>query len=95
MIAESGFDRNQVQMVFNALVEMGLLIRLEEDIAFNRDAYDQAIQMVKHYIAQHGAIQLGEFRDLLGTSRKYAMALLDSFDQQKVTKRVEDKRILY
>ena len=95
IMAENRFDKNQMQMVYNALIDMGYLVRLEEDIAFAKDAYNQAIQGVKEHIAQKGSIQLGEFRDLLGTSRKYAMALLDSFDQQKITKRVEDKRILY
>ncbi|MDF2890045.1 MAG: selB [Clostridia bacterium] len=95
ILAENKFDKNQMQMVYNALIDMSYLVRIEEDIAFDRDAYHQAIQMVKEHIAGKGSIQLGEFRDLLGTSRKYAMALLDSFDQQKITKRVEDKRILY
>jgi selenocysteine-specific elongation factor len=95
ILAVNKFDKNQTQMVYNALIDMGYLVRLDEDIAFIKDAYNQAIQAVKEHIKQNGSIQLGEFRDLLGTSRKYAMALLDSFDQQKITKRVEDKRILY
>jgi selenocysteine-specific elongation factor len=95
ILAENKFDKNQMQMVYQALIDMGYLVRLEEDIAFDKDAYNQAIQNVREHITQKGSIQLGEFRDLLGTSRKYAMALLDSFDQQKITKRVEDKRILY
>jgi selenocysteine-specific elongation factor len=95
ILGSSKFDKNQIQMVYNALINMGYLVRIEDDIAFVKDAYNQWIQSVKEHIAQNGSIQLGEFRDLLGTSRKYAMALLDNFDQQKITKRVEDKRILY
>lgn len=95
ILAETRYDKNQVQMVYNALIDMGYLIRLEEDIAFIKGAYDEAITLVKDYITQNGSIQLGQFRDLLGTSRKYAMALLDSFDQAKITKRIEDKRILF
>lgn len=95
ILVENKFDKNQIQMVYNALINMGYLVRLEDDIVFAKDAYNQAIQSVKKHIAEKGFIQLGEFRDLLGTSRKYAMALLDNFDQQKITKRVEDKRILY
>jgi selenocysteine-specific elongation factor len=95
ILGSSKFDKNQIQMVYNALINMGYLVRIEDDIAFVKDAYNQGIQSVKAHIVQNGSIQLGEFRDLLGTSRKYAMALLDNFDQQKITKRVEDKRILY
>lgn len=95
ILNEVKYDKNQVQMVYNALIDMGYLIRLEEDITFVQEAYNEAISLVKDYISKNGNIQLGQFRDLLGTSRKYAMALLDNFDQMKITKRVEDKRILY
>lgn len=95
ILEQNKFDKNQFQMVYNALISMGFLVRIEDDIVFAKDAYNQAIQSVKGYITDKGSIQLGEFRDLLGTSRKYAMSLLDSFDQQKITKRVDDKRILY
>jgi selenocysteine-specific elongation factor len=95
IIAEARYDKNQMQMVYNALIDMGYLVRLEEDLAFTKEAYNEAISLVKGYITENGSIQLGQFRDLLGTSRKYAMAMLDSFDQAKITKRVEDKRIIY
>lgn len=94
ILNENKYDKQQTQMVFSALVEMGYLIRLDEDIAFTKEAYEDAVQKLRTFIAENGSIQLGQFRDLLGTSRKYAMALLDSFDQQKLTKRIEDKRIL-
>lgn len=95
IVAEAKFEKNQLNMVYNALIDMDYLVKVEEDIAFVKEAYEEAVKLVREHIAQNGAITLGEFRDLLGTSRKYAMALLDSFDQQKITKRIEDKRILY
>ena len=42
----------------------------------------------------HGEISLGEFRDLCGTSRKYAVQLLEFMDKKKITKMVGDKRVL-
>lgn len=87
-------DKNQYQVVYNALLEMGELVKLDEDIAISRNAYDDALELLKKYIKENGSIQLGQFRDLLGTSRKYAMALLDYFDRNKVTKRIEDNRTL-
>jgi selenocysteine-specific elongation factor len=92
---EGRFDRTQMNRVFNALVDAGSIVRLDEDIAFHAPAYEEGAQRLKDFIKEKGSIQLGQYRDLLGTSRKYAMALLDSFDQKKLTKRVEDKRILY
>ncbi len=95
LITEKRYNEGQFKMVFDALLDSGMLVRVDEDIAFTKDAYDKAVEVVRTHIKDNGAITLAEFRDLLNTSRKYAMALLDSFDQAKITKRVEDKRILY
>lgn len=95
-IIEAGrFDKNQAQNVYNALIEIGLLIKVDEDIAFSKEAYSEAVNKVREYITANGSIQLGQFRDMLGTSRKYAMALLDYFDQNKITKRIGDNRVLF
>ena len=37
---------------------------------------------------------LAEFRDMTGSSRKYALPLLEYMDKQGITKRVEDYRVL-
>ena len=43
---------------------------------------------------QHGAITAADARDLLGTSRKYAIALLEHLDELRLTRRVGDRREL-
>ena len=39
------------------------------------------------------SLTLAQFRDHFGSSRKYAQAVLEYFDQQKVTRRVGDARV--
>ena len=90
-----GYDKNQISMVISALIDMGELVKLEEDILFHKDSYGDALEILKKHLIENKSIVLGQFRDLLGTSRKYAMALLDYFDQNKITKRIEDKRVLF
>ena len=46
------------------------------------------------FINKNASISVAEFRDLLNTNRKIALALLESFDGQGITKREENKRIL-
>ncbi|MEK7368475.1 MAG: SelB C-terminal domain-containing protein, partial [Planctomycetota bacterium] len=46
-------------------------------------------------IRERGSITAAEFRDLVGTSRKYVIPLLEYFDRIHLTKRVGDKRVLY
>ena len=52
------------------------------------------VSSVKEYINKNGNISVGDVRDLFQTSRKYALALVDYLDQQQVTRRVGDVRIL-
>jgi selenocysteine-specific elongation factor len=41
-----------------------------------------------------GAVTLAQMRDELGTSRKFAQALLEHFDSEKVTIRRGDEHVL-
>lgn len=84
----------ETEQVFNALIESGELVKVDQETVFSKTAYEGSINILKIHFEKNNSIQLGEFRDLLGTSRKYAMALLDYFDQQKITKRVQDIRVL-
>ena len=44
-------------------------------------------------LREKGEITVGEIRDLLQTSRKFALPLLEYFDREKITRRVGDKRL--
>ena len=37
---------------------------------------------------------MGKVRDMFDTSRKYALALMEYLDQQRITRRVGDDRVL-
>ena len=88
------YPEKSITQVYDMLIDNGELIRIDQDIVFSKPAYEDSVEILKSYCEINKSIQLGEFRDLLETSRKYAIALLDYFDQQKITKRIEDKRIL-
>jgi selenocysteine-specific elongation factor len=45
-------------------------------------------------LKSQGKITVAEVRDMLQTSRKYALALMEHLDEQKVTRRVGDERVL-
>ncbi|MEW9124056.1 MAG: selenocysteine-specific translation elongation factor [Thermotaleaceae bacterium] len=83
------------RQVFDALLENGQLIKIRDDILLHRLLYERSIEMIKSFILENGEITLSQFRDLVGTTRKYALPLLETFDQKKITKRIGEKRILY
>jgi selenocysteine-specific elongation factor len=43
----------------------------------------------------NGPLTVAGLRDLFGTSRRYALPLLGYLDEQKVTRRVGDERVLF
>jgi selenocysteine-specific elongation factor len=77
-----------------ALVETGQLARLSSDVLLMTETYNQLADWVKGYIAQHGSVNVGQVRDAFNTSRKYALALLEYLDDQRITKRTGDERVL-
>ena len=75
-----------------ALAEQGEIVRVAEGIVFARAAYDRMVAETLALIDEHGGVTLGQFRDALGTTRKYAQAVMEHLDARRVTRRVGDAR---
>jgi selenocysteine-specific elongation factor len=80
--------------LLNLLVSQKKVVKLSEDIVFSAAAYDQAVETLTNYLKAKGKVTVGEVRDMFGTSRKYALALLEYLDRIKLTRRVGDDRVL-
>ncbi|MCE7904322.1 MAG: selenocysteine-specific translation elongation factor [Anaerolineae bacterium CFX3] len=80
--------------VYNALIEMGELTAVSQEVVFRSKDYAAMTEKVKSSIAQNGQTTLAEVRDLLSTTRKYAQALLEHLDAVGVTVRDGDARRL-
>lgn len=72
-----------------------VLFKISEDCIIYKDCFDEARNLIVKQIRENGKISAAEARDILNTSRKYAVAVLEYFDSIKLTKRVEDYRTLY
>ncbi|HEY2006654.1 MAG TPA: SelB C-terminal domain-containing protein, partial [Solirubrobacteraceae bacterium] len=78
-----------------ALREAGSAIRVSRNLHYHRDALAQARERIIALAGRHGgAITLATLRDELGTSRKFAQALLEHFDSEKLTVRRGDEHVL-
>jgi selenocysteine-specific elongation factor len=80
--------------VYYALVDLGQLRQLNNDVVYTTDQYEKIIQQTTDFLRQKGTINAAQTRDLFNTSRKYAIALLEHLDEIKVTRRVGDNREL-
>ena len=80
--------------ILNFLLEKGRLVKVADGIVFSSEIFDEMLSGLRDYISQNDEITVGDFRDLYQTSRKYALAVLDYLDQQQITRRVGDARVL-
>ncbi len=76
------------------LVVDGRVVRVNDDTAFARSAYDDAVSRIRHHLVEHRTLTVAAARDVLGSSRRYVLPLLEWLDAQKITRRVGDDRIL-
>jgi selenocysteine-specific elongation factor len=80
--------------LLQVLVDQQKLVRLKGDLFYHRAILDDIEHQLRTYLEEKGEITAGEFRDLLHISRKYAIPLLEHFDNQRLTVRLGDKRVL-
>ena len=80
--------------VARALARNGDLVRLSDDIAFTRSAYDAALALVREMVTTDGSVTVATLRDRMGASRRPVLALLEYLDAQRITRRVGDQRVL-
>ncbi|HJQ82984.1 MAG TPA: selenocysteine-specific translation elongation factor [Candidatus Binatia bacterium] len=80
--------------VLGVLESEGRVVRIAPDMYWSRAAAEEATAIVAGHCRAHGEIVAGTFRDLIGASRKYAIAFLDWCDRTGVTVRVGDRRKL-
>ena len=64
-------------------------------MVFAASVYNEMVDRLTAYLKKQGKITLGEVRDMFHTSRKYAQALVEHLDGEKITRRVGDDRVLY
>ena len=89
-------DKKGFNQVFDALVKSGGAVLFADQIAFDGGFYKRALSIFEELAKKSDPCQvsLGQFRDALGTSRKFALAVLEYFDKRKITKQVGEFRVL-
>jgi selenocysteine-specific elongation factor len=68
-------------------------VRLEPDLAYAAPTFE-AMAARAVALAQQGPLSPATFRDATGTSRKYALAILEELDGRGVLRRTADGHVL-
>jgi len=95
-LAEKAGLRGEIKNeIFAWLLNNHKVVKISDEVIFHSKAFSDAQEIIGSYIKDNGSIQLAQTRDLLKTSRKYALPLLEYLDQVKFTRRKGDFRILF
>lgn len=70
----------------------GLLVRLDHDLAMTAAAVARAAELLRTTAQREGPLTTSRARQVLDTSRKYAVPLLEELDRRGVTRRQGDTR---
>ncbi|MCL2628652.1 MAG: selenocysteine-specific translation elongation factor [Oscillospiraceae bacterium] len=87
-------EKRDFEQVFESLVSGGELIKLTPSVFWHKEVYNTAVALIKAHFEKSETITLAECRDMLKTSRKYALAFLEHLDGKQVTHMQGDARKL-
>ncbi|MDM7999720.1 MAG: selenocysteine-specific translation elongation factor [Dehalococcoidia bacterium] len=80
--------------LLDVLIEQKQVVKVSDNVVFLSSAYKEMLDRIMSHLKSQGRITVAEVRDMFQTSRKYALALMEHLDEQKVTRRVGDERVL-
>jgi selenocysteine-specific elongation factor len=87
-------DRRLSPELVAYLEEQGKVVDVGDGVVFAAGAYQEMVERIVEHLKRERTITLAQVRDMFGTSRKYAQALLEYLDLRRVTRRVGDERVL-
>jgi selenocysteine-specific elongation factor len=87
-------DKVRAQKILYLLLREKTLIKVDDDIVFHRRAIDELRRRLAEYKISSSRITISQFKELAGVTRRYAMALLEYLDHERVTHRAGDERII-
>ncbi len=90
----AGGNAASLNDLFEVCIAEGYLVRIADDIYLHADVEAEMRRLLADKLAGGGGLTVAEIRDLLGTTRKYAVPLCEYLDRVGVTRREGDLRHL-
>ncbi len=85
-------EQTDCKQVVESMVTNGDLVMLTPQLCIHGKVYGDICRKTAGFMEEHEELTLAEFRDLLSTSRKYALAVLEYYDKNKILKKDGDIR---
>ena len=80
--------------ILGVLLKEGILIKVKEDLYFHSKSIEELKEKLISFLQKNGEVNTAQFKDMTGASRKYSIPLIEYFDQEQITVRVGDNRVL-
>jgi selenocysteine-specific elongation factor len=94
LAAQLGVEPAELRDVLAHLERAGALVRAPGELWFDRAHVDALRARVVAHLEAYGALDTGAYKELIGTSRKYAVPLMELFDAEHLTVRRGETRML-
>ncbi|HUO26746.1 MAG TPA: selenocysteine-specific translation elongation factor [Candidatus Aquilonibacter sp.] len=92
VIAGLKVDKFRAHKIVTLLLREKVLVKISDELVFHRSALEELRTKIAAYKSKSSKIDVGQFKELTGVSRKYAIPLLEYLDRERVTRRVGDVR---
>ncbi|HZK42868.1 MAG TPA: selenocysteine-specific translation elongation factor [Syntrophomonadaceae bacterium] len=79
--------------IISHLISEDIIVKLSQDIFFTKSAIEEGKNVLIEYFSKERELTLATTRDMFKTTRKYALPLLEYYDQIRFTKRIGDIRV--
>src|SRR5262249_23450174 len=90
---QAGGNAASLKDLFDVCVAEGFLVKIADDIYLRSEAAAEMRRRVKERLRTGPGATVAEIRDLLGTTRKFAVPLCEYLDRLGVTRREGDLRL--
>ncbi len=85
-------DKARAQKIVTLLLRDKTLVRIADGLVFHQAALSELKKNIASYKTKSSKINVAQFKELTGVSRKYAIPLLEYLDRERVTRRMGDER---
>jgi selenocysteine-specific elongation factor len=94
VLNQVGVERERANQILQILFRERLLLRVTDELVFHRAAIEGLRATLAAHKQKTDRINVPQFKELTGISRKYAIPLLEFLDRERVTRRVGDERVI-
>jgi len=95
VLSQLAVETRRAEKILQILLRDKVLVRVSPELVFHRTALERLPALLQDYKKRKGErIGVPAFKELTGSTRKYAIPLLEYLDRQRLTRRAGDERVI-